>query len=118
LLTQWKEEVRGATEHSASLVHADLTYLLSTLNTPTDSITPSTTTTSDNMKTQILESANTVQDLLEEGLNLFPTKAPFFHFTGDIVRGSARKQARGTFLRSATELYSSYVLPGSTSQAP
>jgi hypothetical protein len=64
LLTQWKEEVRGATEHTASLRLTDLTYLPSSLNTPTDSITPSKTTTSDNMKTKILESANSIQDHL------------------------------------------------------
>ena len=54
LLTQWKEEVKGATKHTASLVHTDLTDLLSTLNTPTNSITPSIATPSDHMKTQKL----------------------------------------------------------------
>jgi hypothetical protein len=81
LLTQWKEEVRRATDNTASLVHTDLTHILSTINTPTNSITPPSTTTSDNIETQIFEIANTIQDLLEEGLhvatNLFPTKSPF-----------------------------------------
>jgi hypothetical protein len=70
-LTQWKKEVRGAREHTASLVHTDLTDLLSTINTPADSATPSSTTpTSDHMKTQILESANTIKYLLEEVLRI------------------------------------------------
>ena len=122
LLIQWKEEVRRTTEHPASVVHADLTYLLSTLNTPPDTITPSTRTTSDHTKTQILENANTIQDLLEEGLriatNLFPTKAPFFQFTRKIIASSGKKQSRGTFLRSTTEIYSSNALPDSISQTP
>ncbi len=74
--------------NAASVVHTYLTYLLSMLNTlPDTNISSTTTTTSDHTKTQILENANTIQNLLEEGLrratNLFPNKAPFSQSTGE-----------------------------------
>ena len=87
MLAQLKEEVIGAREHTESLVQTNLTHLISTLKTPANSITPPTTATPDNMKTQILEIENTIQGLLEEGLRittkLFPTKAPFSQQKGE-----------------------------------
>ena len=80
MMTQWKEKVNGATKHTASSVDTDLTEFLSTLNTPTNTRTPSTTTTPDHIETRIMESVDTIQDIFLEGLrtttNLFPTKAP------------------------------------------
>jgi hypothetical protein len=81
LLSQWAEEVRGETESTAARVNIDLAKLLAILETPAHTLPPSERTTSDPLRTQILESADTIQELLTEGLriasSLFPTKVPF-----------------------------------------
>jgi hypothetical protein len=81
LLSQWAEEVRGETESSAARVRTDFTKLHSKLKNLTHTLSPSERTTNDPSRKQILESADTIQDILAEGLriasSLFPAKAPF-----------------------------------------
>jgi len=81
LPSQRAEEVRGETESSAARVHTNLAKLLYTLKNPTHTLPPSERTTNDPSRKQILESADTIQDLLAEGLSiassLFPTNVPF-----------------------------------------
>jgi len=68
-------------ESSAARVNTYLAKLLSTLKNPTHTLPPSERTANDPSRKSILESADTIQDLLAEGLrivsSLFPTKAPF-----------------------------------------
>jgi len=62
-------------------MHTDLTNLLAIFKIPSNTTISSKPQTPEYKKLHILESADTIQDLLSEGLhkatNLFPSKAPF-----------------------------------------
>jgi hypothetical protein len=75
------EETRGETEATTTSVHTNLSKLLTQLKTPTHTLSPLERTTSKLARTQILESADTIQDLMAKVMRiatgLFPTKSPF-----------------------------------------
>jgi hypothetical protein len=69
-LGQLAEETRGETKAKADSVHTDLANLLTKLKTPIHTLSPLERTTSKLTRTQILESTDTIQDLLAKGLRL------------------------------------------------